>query len=109
MLKSTTDMYLSKKEIEVLLKENNIDSYHELIVSSEINKSKTDGSIYEYILNKYKDKILHIGDNYERDIVMANKWNINTFFIPSVLEMFNKSSISSLISEANNSGNEVVL
>jgi len=105
----TTDMYLSNDEIESLLKKNDICNYTELIVSSDINKTKVDGTIYEYIRNKYCGKILHVGDNYEIDIINAKKFDIETYFIPSASEIFSKSSLSSLCKYADNLDNEAVL
>lgn len=89
-----SDMYLSRIIIHEMLEfvssgiTNNID----LIISSEVNKSKYNGTIYPYILNKYSishDEIYHLGDNYHSDIYMAEMFKIkSTLYQPLQLNEF---------------------
>ena len=80
----TTDTYFTRSFIVNLLVENGIKGYHDLFVSSELRKSKISGNLYDHIkanLNLSDKKILHIGDNFNADINMANKKNIDSLFI----------------------------
>ena len=72
----TSDIYLLKDSIIKILEKNgySFDAYY---VSSELRKTKADGTIFEYIKRKEKtDKILHIGDNYFSDFVNAEEHGI---------------------------------
>ncbi|MCT7584810.1 HAD-IA family hydrolase [Aliarcobacter butzleri] len=80
-----SDMYLNKEQIKdvILNKLANIEKIEEIFVSSDLKKTKYDGSIYDYILDKYSIKpsqILHIGDNLLSDISQANTKGISTIF-----------------------------
>ncbi len=76
-----SDMYLSERQIRRLLV--SIDEIFEdvkIYVSSELNKTKNNGSLYEYI--KQKENIdycnwYHIGDNWAVDVKKARNKNIN--------------------------------
>lgn len=80
-----SDMYLNKEQIKkVILNELRvIGNIEEIFVSSDLKKTKYDGSIYNHILNKYNinsSQILHIGDNLLSDILQANTKGISTIF-----------------------------
>ena len=78
----TTDIYLPR---EVLLKilEKNDYQFDEYFISSEIKKTKANGSLYEYIKEKeHTSNILHIGDNYESDHNKAKEHGIEAGFLP---------------------------
>jgi predicted HAD superfamily hydrolase len=67
-----SDMYFSKKQIISILEANNFDLQlvDDIIVSSEVNRSKAEGELFDYILEKYKidgSRIIHIGDHYYSD------------------------------------------
>lgn len=70
----TSDMYLSKEIISEILSRFNI-SYSKLFLSSDLGVRKSDGSLFQYILDDYskKDdlKIVHIGDNLKSDYIQA--------------------------------------
>lgn len=62
-----SDIYLSKDVLLKILEKNGY-SFDEYYVSSELLKTKANGSMFEYIKEKEKtDKIIHIGDNYHSD------------------------------------------
>lgn len=78
-----SDMYLSKQQIEYILKNNGFDYslIEDLFVSSDILLNKSEGKLFEYILDKYNissNDIIHVGDNYYSDIQGARKANIDT-------------------------------
>lgn len=79
----SSDMYLTKDIILTICKKNKIKiSTENLLISSNIKKSKSDGSLYKFLkkINKGQ-KILHIGDNEYSDYIMAKKNKINAIII----------------------------
>lgn len=87
----TSDMYLPKEAIEAILKENGYENYSCLYLSCDIGKTKASGNLYEYIVKDLKTtpkKILHIGDNWDSDIEMADSKGINSIFFPRASEVF---------------------
>ena len=80
-----SDMYLNKEQIKkvILNRLKDIENIEEIFVSSDVKKTKYDGSIYEHILDKYSidsSQILHIGDNLLADISQANIRGISAIF-----------------------------
>lgn len=81
-----SDFYLGKEWLEVFLKSKNILKYFdEIYVSCDYNMCKSNGTIYDFLLNKYKGdsyKISMEGDNKYSDykipkykgITVLNKW-----------------------------------
>ncbi|WP_168123905.1 HAD-IA family hydrolase [Paenibacillus sp. HB172176] len=85
-----SDMYLSKQDIEKILKENCISGYNQLYISSEIKKTKATGTLYEYIREtesiSSKHRWLHIGDNYRSDVLNAEKSGVCGYFYQKINE-----------------------
>lgn len=61
----TTDMYMSNEEIKELLNCNGYNNVGNIYVSCELNKSKRNGKIFEFIKDEVgiDKKMIHIGDN----------------------------------------------
>lgn len=77
-----SDMYLPKSSIEDMLRENGVDAWEKLIVSSEDHVAKFTGSVYAEIVKEYgADKIVHIGDNIHSDISWAEAFGMETIHI----------------------------
>ncbi|PHU34539.1 hypothetical protein, partial [Pseudobutyrivibrio ruminis] len=75
----TSDMYLSSDDIKKMIEKCKYMGDYELFVSNEIGLCKRDGSLQNFINKKYEGKqILHIGDDYEADIVNGKKaqWKV---------------------------------
>jgi HAD superfamily hydrolase (TIGR01549 family) len=90
----STDMYLQNEDIELILKKCNIIGWDRLLVSSEIKKSKYDGTLYDEILKLEKvraGQVLHIGDNEQSDIQMASGKGFETYHYKSGKEDFAQS------------------
>lgn len=71
-----SDMYLNKSVIEQMLKMNKIIGYQDLFISSEVGKTKAEGILYSFVLNKLginKKKIIHIGNSFLADFISAKK------------------------------------
>lgn len=90
-----SDMYLEEKTIKNILKNANI-KYSYLFLSSSLNMTKNNGDIYKYLLKKLnidKNKIIHIGDNYKSDILMARKNGIDCIQVEKTNEKLKNRSI----------------
>ncbi|WP_244834816.1 HAD-IA family hydrolase [Clostridium sp. BJN0001] len=80
-----SDMYLNAKIIKEILLYNNFDytKIDGLFVSCDVSLSKSNGKLFKYVLEKYKinaSDIIHIGDNYSKDIQGAQKESIKTIY-----------------------------
>lgn len=92
-----TDMYLSKEQIKEILLKNNYPIIDEIYVSSELNKSKKKGDIYDIIKGKYRNyKIIHIGDNPISDIENAKKLDIDTHYYQNINNIGTKNRINDM-------------
>lgn len=88
-----SDMYLPRETIEKILNKNGYQGYDKLYLSSELRLSKHEGTLYEYVKNDLRltaNQIMHIGDNWDSDIVNAEKHGLATYFFPKTIErLFN--------------------
>lgn len=87
----TSDMYLEKTTVEEILKENDITGYSNLFLSSEHKLLKTTGNLFSHMLKSVDAKpqeVIHIGDNWNVDIIKANSYGINALFLPKATETF---------------------
>lgn len=91
MIVLTSDMYLEYETIEKILAKNGY-SYHEaLYLSSKDRALKATGSLFKRMLKRTKlkpDSVIHIGDNWNSDIVAAQKLGIRISFLPKAREVF---------------------
>lgn len=81
----TSDMYLSGNRILNLLECNGfpIEIIDAVYVSCEYKQNKSGGELYQQVLNDMgvtADEMLHIGDNYMSDVVVAKHLGINTIY-----------------------------
>lgn len=88
----TSDMYLSEKVVRTILEKNGYKGYEKLYLSSEQRRLKATGNLFEYALKdldiKDRSAVLHIGDTWNVDVLMAQKKGIKTFFMPKCREVF---------------------
>ena len=63
----TSDMYLDKEIILILLKKCGYDISNDLYLSSEYNATKLTGNLFKIIKKDFSGSILHIGDNTKSD------------------------------------------
>lgn len=80
-----SDMYLPKEFVEQLLEKCGYAGYEQLLVSCDCQCSKRDGRLFQ-LLKDYAQgaradapRIVHVGDNPETDIGMAQKMGLETF------------------------------
>ena len=86
----TSDMYLERDTIEEMLKKCRYPKLP-LFLSSDIRLVKFSGDLFDYISEKLKVKkseILHIGDNWDVDILIAQSKGLNTGFLPKTKDVF---------------------
>ena len=86
-----TDMYLSKNDIKRILDKNGYQNIERIFVSSEAHLSKGTGNLYTFVLKELGIKasdILHIGDNWNSDILNAKRYGIRTWFVPQSNALF---------------------
>ncbi len=80
----TTDMYLNSEYIRQLLRRVNIYKDEDLIyTSSDLNRTKADGELFRYVLEKENCRpweILHVGNNYAIDILPAEQNGLATLY-----------------------------
>lgn len=79
-----SDIYIPKAHIEKMLRKNGIDGWDNLFISSEFNKTKATGSLYDVVIKKLKvspNNIIHIGDNKLSDYKNAQKKGFATIYI----------------------------
>lgn len=95
----TTDMYLPADVIEEILHEKGITGFSRIFDSCEYKCAKFSG-LYN-VLSGYARgrKVIHIGDNYEADVVCAGKYGIPAIHVPSVLEKALSAGWKKVISE----------
>ena len=80
-----SDMYLPENFIKEILKREQIVGYKKLYLSSVIGKTKSSGNLFEYVRNDVglNKKIVHIGDSFKSDYIMARKSGIEAIHIPT--------------------------
>jgi len=91
-----SDMYLTKDKMEEILSRLNITGYRDIIISCEYGTMKTQG-LFGVLKNRIENKTcLHIGDNFEADILSARENNIDAYEIKSARDMLMLSSYREL-------------
>lgn len=86
----TSDIYLPEELIQSILNNAGYKHYEYLFVSSFHNKTKSTGVLFQHVLDTFDcegDDILHIGDNYQTDVKMAQKFGINAFYYEKCLDV----------------------
>ncbi len=79
----TTDMYLEENDIRKILTACGYQDVEAIYLSSEVKKTKYDGSMYPYLIEKERvrpGRILHIGNDEHADVTMAGRFGIRTFY-----------------------------
>lgn len=83
---AVSDMYLPKSLMKKLLNACGYDYVEDIFVSCDYRLAKRDGSLYEVVKEQLgrEAKIIHIGDNINSDITMAQKCGLETSFYRNV-------------------------
>ena len=88
-----SDMYLAKDTIEALLEKCGVKKYSKLYVSSECKVLKRTGSLFRYVISDLnikgkEESVIHIGDNWESDVIIPQKLGFRSAFFPKAREVF---------------------
>jgi predicted HAD superfamily hydrolase len=94
-----SDTHHSKKFIIFLLKKFKINLFDKIYISSEMNKSKKDGSVFLFLKNK---RIYHMGDNIDSDYEIPKKIGIRSRHIENINTIILKSNFSKIYAFNNN-------
>lgn len=84
-------MYLPKSALIKALSKNGYNKFDYFYLSGEAGLTKKSGNLYKKFLEDEKlkpEEILHFGDNYKCDILMAKENNINAYLIHKKSELF---------------------
>ena len=84
-----SDMYLSHDFLEKLLDKNGYGGFSKLYVSCEYGKNKGCGNLFEVVKKDFPTGtgIIHVGDNEQSDVRMAQKAGFATYHYPNVNKM----------------------
>ncbi len=78
-----SDMYLPLDTIIKILQGSGYDKFNKVLLSSSLGITKSTGELYELLIRELSCKpqeILHIGDNYDSDVTVAEKYGLITYF-----------------------------
>ncbi len=85
-----SDMYLPKSFYRNILKKYGISvSDESILLSNDLDKNKSDGTIWKYYSKKYVRgrQALHIGDNKKADIKEPAKYGLKTYQTPNTWDI----------------------
>ncbi len=78
-----SDMYYNTHQIEELLQKSGYLGYENLFVSCDYKKSKKEGTLFKTVRERYpKERIIHIGDNENDDIINSSKYGFESYYYP---------------------------
>ncbi len=94
-----SDMYLSSDIITILLEKCGIRQIQNLWISGEKKADKKSGKLWKlFAQEEVGCKVLHIGDNYQSDVKMPQKYGIDTYFVMGSADMWENSSVGGFVS-----------
>ena len=76
---ATSDMYIRSKDVKCFLDKCGFDDFDEIYMSADLRKTKYVGDIFDEVLKIEKimpNQMLHIGDNYNSDVINARSRGI---------------------------------
>jgi predicted HAD superfamily hydrolase len=79
----TSDMYLPTDVLTTILEKTGYTEIHKMFVSSSLGATKSAGGLYELLLRDLScepREVLHIGDHYDSDVTMAERYGISTCY-----------------------------
>ena len=81
-----SDMYLPRTVLWELLEENGYTGLKKLYVSCEYGKNKASGDLYRLVREELPPEIsmIHVGDNEQSDVKMAEKCGFQALYYPNV-------------------------
>ena len=79
-----SDMYLPHDTVKEILNKCGIKGYKKLYLSNDVNQTKAEGSLFQFVLSDLQVKpcdIVHIGNSFKADYLMAMKNKIHAIKI----------------------------
>lgn len=88
---ATSNMYLPKEKMELLLSKNGYTGFEDILVSCDYHCGKGNGALFRILQSKLKkdDSIIHIGDNLNADIKGAQTAGIETRYYMACRDLGN--------------------
>ncbi len=86
-----SDMYLDELTIRLILAKHGYEGYDRIFLSSTERLLKNTGDLFQRALDELQvsaERILHIGDNYQSDILKARECGMAAFYFPRTLHVF---------------------
>ncbi len=84
----SSDMYLSREQIGGILARAGYRNLNRILVSSELEKSKKQGDLFQYLRDSYKGlSIVHVGDDPKADVENARKVGITAVYYPNASDI----------------------
>ena len=90
-----SDMYLPKDVIVKILKNCGYNEIEHIFVSSNCGVTKFSGDLYRYVmrsLNAKGEDILHVGDNWETDVIKSHELGISSYHLPKTTDLLTNSN-----------------
>lgn len=86
MLIAISDMYLSEEQVRKLLEDNGLMGLNKIFVSGNQGVNKRTGELQKKVREQYgiEKRIVHIGDNWESDIIASKNAGIEAIYYPNV-------------------------
>lgn len=83
---ATSDMYFPKKYLETILEQCGYSGFENIFISCDWEARKWNGSLYPIIRAQLgmNTKYVHIGDNYQHDILNARENGWSAFYYPNI-------------------------
>lgn len=87
-----SDMYLNHGQIKVLLTACGYKGVEDCFISCEYNASKSEGSLYESVLDVYgrNHTYIHVGDNFLSDYQNPKTYGIDSIYYPNINSQGNR-------------------
>ena len=97
----TSDMYLPQKIMNQILRKFNICGYEQIFISCEYRISKSNGLFKAVRKNYPTEKIIHIGDNKDADIIPALSYGIDSLGVAKAMDIMEMSSFGRYLGNIN--------
>lgn len=92
-----TDMYLSRQQIQGLLRKAGFPEFDGIYVSSELNRSKKRGDIFATLKQDFPyRRIIHVGDDESADIAHAERAGISAYYYKNANEIGGKDRVEGM-------------
>ncbi len=95
-----SDMYLPKEILEILLKNLDITSYHDILVSCDYHQTKFTGLYHIFMDLHPAASYLHIGDNVIADGFCAKSNGMDIYITPKAASLLEDSSYGHILKKA---------